>query len=699
MRLNTVCGLALLFLTMGYAQQGFTAHYISIGSNGQSKCMAVDNVGKTFVVSVVTKTVSRKAIRATKLDRNGNVIASFDFGSSGTDYLGAAAVDLQGNLLIVGRTDSSDFPFTTTIVPYQGSAAFITRLDANLTKILASTALGGVAYAPGGAFTIAGSIALDSAGNVYVAGITAAQDFPFTAGSPFRAGSYQMSSGAGGFVAELSPDLSGLVFASNFGPNVIAGLAVAGDGSIVVTGSSEGGLAVTPGTYATSCNYCGGPLHWSAGFVAKLSPAGRSLVWATYLPFADGNGGLLTYIAPGAIALDSEGNILISGGTSGDFPITTGAIQSNLGAHAGGMSSGFICKLDSSGQHLLFGTYFGAGKMATSATGGVWGIAPDPAGNIWITGTSLMNYLPNWNSQPGVPLSFVAAISPDGTRLRSLYTALPGAAGQALASGPAGIEALGTGGSVLMPAPASAPNLIGIENSAAVFASGTISAAEIITLYGYNIGPAMPMFAQISNNVVGSVLGGYQLLFNGAPAPLLYASANQINAVVPSSVAGNDTADMQLVTPQGTVDLTTLFIAPAQPAIFHDPFSNIAAALNQDGTINSPNNPAHAGSIVSVWLTGTGIGSVLPPPDGAVVEKCDSCLFPQPPSVAYWYFGVTKPVPGLPYVGIAPGDVFGAAQINFVVPSDIALPVSAPLEIRVSVGPAISAPVDVYIIQ
>ncbi len=338
---------------------------------------------------------------------------------------------------------------------------------------------------------------------------------------------------------------------------------------------------------------------------------------------------------------------MVAGSTSAIFPVTSGTVQSQLI----GNLDGFVAKLDGLGQHLLFGTYFGGDVTSAALTGAVL----DSTGNIWVTGNSNLGALPGNGRQVGGMVSFIAALSPDGTSVTALYPALPGAAGTAIASGPKGIAVLGANGSLLLPQAPSAPALLAAENAAGSAASGVIAPAELITLYGSNLGPATALGPQVSNNVVASMLGGYQLLFNGVPAPLLYVAANQINAVVPSEVAGHDTATLQLITPQGTVTLTTLFVAPAQPAIFRDVVTGYAAAVNQDGTLNSRTNPAPPGSVVSVWATGSGVGPIAPSPtDGALLQICNSCLFPEPPAIIANYVGASYGAAETVYAGNRP---------------------------------------------
>src|SRR5208282_2969561 len=105
--------------------------------------------------------------------------------------------------------------------------------------------------------------------------------------------------------------------------------------------------------------------------------------------------------------------------------------------------------------------------------------------------------------------------------------------------------------------------------------------------------------------------GGVQVLFNNVAAHLLYAGPHQINAIVPSSVFGQDTATVQIVTPNGTLTGPSLSVVLSEPEVFQNtppmPAGGAAIALNQDGSINSPDNPAAGGSIVTIWATGAGL--------------------------------------------------------------------------------------------
>jgi uncharacterized protein (TIGR03437 family) len=74
-----------------------------------------------------------------------------------------------------------------------------------------------------------------------------------------------------------------------------------------------------------------------------------------------------------------------------------------------------------------------------------------------------------------------------------------------------------------------------VVNSSVLTDSGQVTPGEIISIFGTNFGPATGLTASIGTEQTGlpTQLGGVQVLFDGVAAPLLYASSNQINAIVP----------------------------------------------------------------------------------------------------------------------------------------------------------------------
>ena len=99
------------------------------------------------------------------------------------------------------------------------------------------------------------------------------------------------------------------------------------------------------------------------------------------------------------------------------------------------------------------------------------------------------------------------------------------------------------------------------------------------------------------------------MTFDGIPAPLIYVQSNQVNAVVPWELGGSGVT--QMCETWQTTSCTTVALGAAAPGLFAvSPWPTgygaipMAAAVNQDGTINSPQNPAHVGSALALFLTG-----------------------------------------------------------------------------------------------
>jgi uncharacterized protein (TIGR03437 family) len=99
-------------------------------------------------------------------------------------------------------------------------------------------------------------------------------------------------------------------------------------------------------------------------------------------------------------------------------------------------------------------------------------------------------------------------------------------------------------------------------------------------------------------------LADTSVLINGARVPLLYVSSGQINAQVPIQTAAG-TANVTVVSSGVATPVGSFQVIPAAPQIFVAG-ANRLLALNQDGSTNGEANPAAAGSIVQIFLTGAG---------------------------------------------------------------------------------------------
>ena len=216
--------------------------------------------------------------------------------------------------------------------------------------------------------------------------------------------------------------------------------------------------------------------------------------------------------------------------------------------------------------------------------------------------------------------------------------------------------------------------------NAASYVSGQVAPGEIVGLFGTALGPPSPAFLSLTNpRLVANSLAGVRVLFDGLPAPVLYASASQVNAVVPFSVAGHTSTQLQVEYLGATTASITLPVSATAPGIFTLDASGKGqgAILNaKDESVNSPANPATVGDYVVLFATGAGStnpGSV----DGWVSAP------PLPVPIA----SVTVKIGGIPchtnFVGAAPGFVAGLLQINAQVPEGITPGPAVPVEVSI----------------
>ncbi len=210
-------------------------------------------------------------------------------------------------------------------------------------------------------------LALDGAGNAYVAGLTVSTDFTTTVGaldSSFNFGNYDA------FVAKLVPSTGALAYATYLGGNLddqASAIAVDSSGCAVVggyTGSPD--FPATAGSYDPSYN------NADDGFIVKLSADGTALLYGTFF-------GASSHERICDIALDGGGNVYATGWTkSQNLPVTAGAYDSSYNH---GEGDGFVAKLASDGRSLLYATFLGSWGAERGE-----GIAVDEAGAAYVTG-------------------------------------------------------------------------------------------------------------------------------------------------------------------------------------------------------------------------------------------------------------------------------------------------------------------------
>jgi uncharacterized protein (TIGR03437 family) len=224
---------------------------------------------------------------------------------------------------------------------------------------------------------------------------------------------------------------------------------------------------------------------------------------------------------------------------------------------------------------------------------------------------------------------------------------------------------------VTQPAAATAP-LPPIKSvvNAASYVGGPVSPGELVTMFGSGIGPATN--------------GGVEVLFNGTPAPVIYASATQVSAVVPYEMASISNPSVWINFAGQTSNAYQLTATAAAPGLFAQNASGSGpgAILNQDNSLNGPAHPAAKGSIVQVYMTGEGQTS----PQG-ITGAITTVTLPPPQVTPAPVQPIQVWINGQPtiytYAGEAPGMVAGVMQLNVQIPANAP---SGPLPIQVSIG-------------
>lgn len=205
---------------------------------------------------------------------------------------------------------------------------------------------------------------------------------------------------------------------------------------------------------------------------------------------------------------------------------------------------------------------------------------------------------------------------------------------------------------------------------AATYSANGIAPGMMIALFGLNIGPEQVAGAFAVNGRLLTEINGTQVTIDGVPAPIVYLSANQLNVIVPyaiaSKAANRETVRVDVTTPGRGVASAFVSTRPAGPAIFTRNASGVGncACLNENGTVNSPLNPAAKGSVVVLYATGEG-QTVPAGVDGLLAAGATTRpVLPIRARVG------SREVP-VDYAGAAPGFTAGTMQVNVRIPSDI----------------------------
>ena len=624
-----------------------------------------------------TELAGQADVFVAKVDPSGTKLVFAGYlGGTGLDEGADIALDDEGNIYVTGLTWSEDFPVTVgPDLTYNGRMdAFVAKISPDGGKVFYCGFLGGVQQDEGL------GIAVDRHGNAYLAGRTQspAATFP-AAGGPDL--SYN-GGNADGFVAKVNAEGTQLVYAGYIGGalfDVASAVAVDDDGHAYITGYTNS----TQDSFPVS----GGPMQtWSGSedaFLTKVSANGKELVYSRFL------GGLGAERGT-AIALDASGNVYLAGSTtsraSSSLPVTVGP-----SLELGGLRDALVAKIGPDGSQIIYAGYIGgaADDRATS-------IAVDGLGNAYVGGVTLSEQTsfpvlagPGLRYRGGRE-GFVAKVAASGAALH--YAGYFGGSGNESVNGIAvdrhglayvagssntsnptfpvvGPDLTPNGGSDAFVAKIGATILpaSSVVNGAS-FVLGAIAPGEIVSIFGSGLGPAEGEPGRLeSPRRVATELVDVEVFFDGAPAPLFFVRADQINAQAPYSLDGKSETEVHVRFQGRDSERVEFDVAPSAPGIFaffNDP--GRAVVFNQDGTLNSEDNPAMRGEVVVFFATGE--GQTTPPGvDGLLAPEVLSQL-PRPELPVTVTIG--RRDARVLFAGSAP-NFAGLLQVNARVPLDL----------------------------
>ncbi|MGA2184710.1 MAG: hypothetical protein ABSH47_16950 [Bryobacteraceae bacterium] len=568
------------------------------------------------------------------------------------------ATDSSGALYIL-----SSFPSPGVLPPANPTPSWVTKLSADGKTMLWQNQLG----------FAANTMAVDPNGGVYVMPVSLPGDTSI-------------------YVAKLGTDGTGIAWKTPVGFILPDGwqpmLAVDSSGRAYVAGEND--------------------VANSEADVVRLNAAGTAVDYTAHVAGQ-----------PNSIAVDGSGAAFITGYGNGGSFLARLAPDGSAGFYSPIMQSSGpppVVAVDANGDPVVYFSVSGADRHGVlqhfDSTGEVTSsktiaagevidseLALDAAGNAYIMGSAVDLY-PVRNSLATCGWDLLSVFAPDGSLLQSTY--IPG--GEAEGAVPP-LVATGPNSTVFVvdaadatfaptqtgPFPSSgafspdfvvrlSPNpnaqtfpLACMGNAATYSARAPLAPGEIVTLFGNGLGPQQGIQTQATlQSNFPKQEASVVVTFDGKPAPLLWVQDAQINAVVPWSLTpGQNT---RVCVSYNSVQ-TNCLTRPVEQVTWAGVFTvdgTYAAALNQDGTINTANNPAAPGSIVSIFATG--LGPITPPQaDGSLVglPLPSNVLLPvEVQAISYPRFNPYPPVItklNVTYAGPAPYLVAGVTQINFQV--------------------------------
>jgi uncharacterized protein (TIGR03437 family) len=596
------------------------------------------------------------------------------------------AVDVQGNVALTGLADPG--------------SGIVMKVNWDDSAVIYSHILTG---------TVPNAIAMDAEGNAVIVGSTftlAATNGVFQTAPPGKCASPPVVNGtpqspiSHAFATKLNAS-GGLVYATyvtgSCGDSAY-GLALDSSGDAYVGGETYSpDFPVTQNAMTAKF-----PGVTSSGFVTKLSPTGNSL----YSSFVGGGG----YTAVHAVKLDGAGDIYLAGST--EASPTAGAVHAlsaGVGCNAGVGSAqqgddAFVLKMTASAAPPAFLATIGG-----SCTGEAESLALDAAGDIWLAGSNgsadfvlrapiaglsetnpAQKGLVHPHLQASAYNGFVAELNPTASNLLYANMTTSSFYGTVAADSTA-VYYAGPWSQSVQVAEVNPTQVATIFLDEIVQDSPLLSPAqrlpspvapgEIVRLLGRGIGPQKEVDAKLTAaGTMPTSLGGVQVTFNGVPAPLVTAQANQIECIAPFELADTTTAVVEVQYNGQATNAYTVGVYPQNV--------DILAIVNSDWSVNSPSNPAKPGSLVVIFLTG--LGQTVPASSDGAINQVPPAQLQTMPSIFFQYAPVD-----VNFIGAAAFEVAGVSQLNLTLPN----PAASPFAVYIGGTLAIGTLATIYIAQ
>jgi len=377
-------GNSLVYSTFLGGTGSDAAYGIAVDASGVAYVTGDTTSGSTFPSSGTIGPRGGSDVFVAKVATDGaKLLYSTILGGRGEDHANAIAVSANGTAAITGSTYSTDYPLLNAQQKTLGGGqdVFVTEVSADGKGLVFSTYLGGSGGTVG-APEAGHSLAIDSVGDIYVAGETSSVNFPVRTPAQASSAGWQDA-----FIAKFRPDgtLTYSTYLGGPGRDSANALAIDRGGAVYVVGET------TSSVFASILKPQNAGPGVSDVYVAKLSAAGDQIEGVAYF------GGIGAETAT-SVALDTMSNLYIAGWTlSPDFAVVNGIQSVN-----GGNYSAFAGKMS-----------FSAPGLAVSVSPLTAAMVPSQSQQFTATVLNAPNTAVTWSVSPAV-----GTITPTG-----LYTA------------------------------------------------------------------------------------------------------------------------------------------------------------------------------------------------------------------------------------------------------------------------------------